>query len=126
MENKELEKRITAVMLFDGWVYMDTVWRHPEKGDITIQGIKAIIHNAQSFDTRSYFTSYDFLMPVWVKFRELEDEIYHEGTNYMDYSELSSNIRTAMLYRPINESFIALSDAVIWYQTIQSQQNKEK
>jgi hypothetical protein len=60
-----------------------------------------------------FHTSYDWLMPVWVKFRDMyEPEL---GKALWDVKE---NIKTIIVMKPIEEAFEELGKAIEWYNTI--------
>ena len=81
-----------------------TVWRHPNKAGVYGgNGIKF-----------TYFTSWQSLMPVWIKFRDLE----FTGKNEMLHSNITANLFHA-LYNSDSPSdfFPHLVEAVKWYQS---------
>ena len=67
-----------------------------------------------------YHTSYDWLMPVWVKFRDMMET--YPPTNQQDFLDGYSHlqlIKHAIADKPITEAFRALVSAVKWYNSIQ-------
>ena len=60
-----------------------------------------------------YHTSYDWLMPVWVKFRDLEKVV--PLAQMTECTRLFSNIEKAIVHKPIDQLFEALAEAIIWY-----------
>lgn len=62
-----------------------------------------------------YNTSYDALMPVWVKFRDLK----LKKDNLKDGQALHRTlIRNAITDLPIEKAFEKLTEALIWYNSI--------
>ena len=121
MGNKELKQRILTIMKFDGWVtksrivpVYNTPTGAPKNVDIDfyVKGNRGV---STPFDT-SYQSSYDSLMPVWVKFRELE-AFTDSGTRKTYYS-LCDEVKDAIADEGIEDAFIALSNAIIWYNSI--------
>ncbi len=119
VDQDDMERRTIAVMLFDEYKQKATksVFVHPDFGSLTNFGIRNKIDKGIF-----YHNSYDILMPVWVKFRDM---------NLMDITDAQrlyynvhyQNITTALTQDTITEFFIYLSSAIIWYQNLQSQQN---
>jgi len=57
-----------------------------------------------------YRTSYDWLIPVWVKFRES-----FQGYHYIKHESKCTKIQHAMMYGTILDAFTALVEAVEWW-----------
>jgi hypothetical protein len=72
-------------------------------------------------DDLKFHTSYDWLMPIWVKFRDLHptidmnDDIAHETIKYSRYK---TSITYKLLHSTIEEVFEELGKAIEWYNTI--------
>lgn len=68
---------------------------------------------SHTLDFLCFNSSYDSLMPVWVKFRDMyEPEL---GKALWDVKE---NIKTIIVMKPIEEAFEELGKAIEWYNTI--------
>ena len=116
MENKELEKRIIAVMLFDGWEfvhddpesYPDGYYYDEKYGTLTI-------------DTSEYHLDYNWLMGLWVKFRDLkfpqdshEDWLNGTGVGYQ-HTQQCAKIEVAILinlYQKPSSPYQTLSSGI--------------
>lgn len=62
-----------------------------------------------------YHTSYDWLIPVWVKFRELRfDDVEHQ----FKHSELKSLIGWMLVNGTIETTFTELGKAIEWYNSL--------
>lgn len=61
-----------------------------------------------------YHSSYDWLMPVWHKFRDLETK----GMEKMIHCDYVEKLESAILWHPITEAFDLLVEAVEWYNSI--------
>jgi len=68
-----------------------------------------------------YHISYDWLMPVWVKFRDLENEIVDYQFNKLAFYVLKAKIKDLLTEKdtPI-EAFEELAKAIEWYNTIKN------
>ena len=63
-----------------------------------------------------YHSSYEWLMPVWKKFRDLD--IKEDGYNKLAHMVHCGKIRIALCDETIKETFELLSEAIEWYNTI--------
>jgi hypothetical protein len=92
---------ILVIALFDGWVYDSERWIPPniwiEKDvDGTNRSIQVRRHDktfVSSFPTLKYDTSWDWIMPVWIKFRNLNCSYprYEEWINSLQWYLYSSD-----------------------------------
>lgn len=107
-----------VIALFDGFQFYNDDLRqfpkgyyiHPEPGT-----------DGHTADTLEYSTSYDWLMPVWHKFRDLKLDLdLHDYQAYKRYwYELTNDIPR----KPIADVCSLLAEGIRWYN---STQNKEK
>ena len=65
----------------------------------------------------SYHNSYDWLMPVWVKFRDIP--AFNSCMPNVIKGQFESKVEYAVVYKPISEAFRALVSAVKWYDSIE-------
>ena len=125
MSNEDLEKRIIAVMEFHGWKLLGNGRGQYMRPKVDGLNCPMLLSGAQIFEHTYYHTSYDWLMPVWAKFRALKfpaphtDEWVNGEGLYMEHSGKCDVIRSAITDSdsPMNV-FIVLSNAIIWYQSI--------
>jgi hypothetical protein len=62
-----------------------------------------------------YHDSYDWLMPVWVKFRELR---FDDSKQRARFAKRRQDIRYAMTEGTVPELFAALVEAVRWWNEV--------
>ena len=124
-----LEQKIIIVMLFDGWVKFTDNFIGYENPD-TLESLteKGLSRKIQ-FDHKFYHNSYDYLMPVWVKFRRLSDVRQMNESDQHYYFKLKKDILSVMegcdtpesLFHVIYKAISWLqSDRCEYYKTIQS------
>lgn len=74
-----------------------------------------LIANKYLVQQFKYHTSWDWLMPVWEKFKNLDVNNEKEKVNHVD---LKGAIRFKITERPIQEAFSAIANAIKWYNEI--------
>ena len=113
----ELDNRIIAVMEFDDWKKKE-VGIPPVAYWDKIGKIDRITMSAPLRSVTAYHTSYSWLIPVCFDFRHMD---ISSMTNEQKekWRQYTVNIGDAILLNnaPI-DAFIALSDAIIWYQSL--------
>lgn len=63
---------------------------------------------------------YNELMPVWVKFRDLEIDYKTDNLQFSDfnYIRLKQNLEKTIMRKPIEKAFEELGKAIEWYNKI--------
>ncbi len=69
-----------------------------------------------------YHKSYDWLHPVWVKFRDL-DIWKLQSYQKLDFWNLYQRIAYALLYKTVLDAFKILVEAIEWYNSIKGKEN---
>jgi hypothetical protein len=120
MTNEELESAIKTVMMFDGWFN-----RKSENGIIywSKEG-QYITRETQLVERTYYHNSWEWLHPVWEKFRDMSKEIalkYDEKTYNTHAYVYCNGIRKAITDGTKMEAFTALYEGIVWFNSL----NKE-
>jgi hypothetical protein len=91
----------------------DEVYKYiPMTGPDTIWG-----DQLQGYTYRlTYHKSYDELLPVWYKFKDLE--IPDEGLNLLKFGVLKAQLNELITEDNITKTYNKLTEAIIWYSTI--------
>lgn len=69
------------------------------------------------FDEMDYKNSWDWLMPVWYKFRDLK---FESATDMRKHRSFCSEIAMGILSDGISEAFKELVKGITWYNSIKS------
>lgn len=104
MEASEM-KRVIAI--FDGFEFVNDAPEDYPKGYYTHKELGFL-----TIEEMGYDCSYQWLMPVWVKFRDLK---FEDFKYQIEHSERKDIIGLAILYGEINIAFERLSEAITWY-----------
>ncbi len=62
-----------------------------------------------------YHKSYDWLMPVWFKFRDLKKDKEFVKNNFIEFSCKKNIIADSILEKSISEAHKLLYEAITWY-----------
>lgn len=66
----------------------------------------------------NYHYDWNKLMPVWVKFRDLEFDRHTEKVKFLSHQVKCQDLRYHITDNLIKEAFEELSKAIEWYNTI--------
>ncbi len=69
-----------------------------------------------------YHLSYEWLMPVWFKFRDLKNS---EHNSWRGHTDLCGIIRAAMMNEDIIEAFNEIVRAILWYNAIKQEMARD-
>ena len=69
--------------------------------------------------TKPYHTDYNWLMRVWVKFRDLDLTKFERELYYM-HSKLRKDLDFIITRKSKEEAFVNLGEAIEWYQQLKS------
>lgn len=115
---KTLEEKIKVIAEFDGWKkspYQNT----PNKMYKNTGEKNELSKHLNSFN---YHKSYDELIPVWFKFRDISFEANEQGfINYNTHHDHCSIICKSISFDPILIAFENIYSAIVWYDRIRKQ-----
>ena len=74
---------------------------------------------SDSVSRPKYHTDYNWLMRVWLKFRDLDLTKFERELYYM-HSKLRKDLDFIITRKPKEEAFINLGEAIEWYQNLKS------
>jgi len=113
MKEKEIIEGSKIIGVFDGWQRKDAPkhselnWFHPKYSTVILAGI-AIFNSPKSF---KYHLEYNWLMPVYCKFRDLKLDLLQK--HY--HKQIMAPVKYALAHGTIEQLFIELVAAVKWY-----------
>ena len=84
------------------------------RSDITKMGF-------ESFDVVNdipYQTSYDWIFPVWIKFRDIDSFTIEEYKNRIEYISCKNKIADLIPYISIDKLYEKLVQGITWYNSI--------
>lgn len=109
MTQEQQEEYTRLIAEFDGWVYLPHIYQFCKGG-----------YSYHNLDDFQYNRKYDWLMPVWVKFRDLSLCLTIEDESFFvkHFEDYIKNIESKILYTDSpKEAFTALGEAIKWYNT---------
>lgn len=68
-----------------------------------------------AYKKMKYSTSWDWLMPVWYKFRDLQFRTFGHNSDWIEHCGYISD---AILNKGISETFSVLVEAIKWYNSL--------
>jgi hypothetical protein len=104
-KQKLIDDSNELIAIFDGWelVEEDMVQRFKKNG--------YWLYNSEL----RYHSKWDYLIPIWHKFRDL---IFEDEKNEHNHSNFKYNISYRICYGTINDAFISIVSAIQWYNSI--------
>lgn len=102
------EEKTRIIAEFDGWEFVANDKNHP-LGYFTKNEFIPCSNGALQ-----YYRSYDWLMPVWHKFRDLR---FETTLDIFTHTNIKNMIRQELTIGTVESLFCELAEAIEWYNT---------
>lgn len=102
-ENQEISKFLGFVNIQEHW------WYHPISGKMEIDGLKSALNE----DICLFNKSWDWLMPVWTKFRQVDCSKF-DDINYHTYHHKVQFIGNEIAFSNFESAYTMLIKAIKW------------